>query len=489
MNRPTAPTSDKPTSDKKVFVGPRLKRLRKRLGLTQARMAEELGISTSYLNLIERDQRPLSVQILLKLADLYDFELSTLAGDGEARAVAELAEVFSDPLFKSAPVERWELQELAAQAPSTVEAIMLLYRTYRDTTLRMSSLHERLADRDKAELLAGASQPIEEVREFIHNSKNYFPAIDEAAEALSDELGVGSAHAFAALQKRLRERHGVAVQIMPVDVMSQSLRYYDRHRRRIMLSELLEQSARDFQLAHQLGILEYGARFDETVKDAGLTNPESMRLCRVNLANYFAAALLMPYQKFLGAAESLAYDIELLGHRFGTSFEQACHRLTTLQRPGARGIPFFFIRIDNAGNVSKRFSAGRFHFSKFGGTCPLWNIHDTFQTPGKIYTQIVRLPDEATYFSVARTVTRAGGHYSQPGQQLAIGLGCDLSYARRLVYARGYDLEAPEATPIGINCHLCERPHCAQRAFPPLNRQIVIDERARGVSLFSFDAS
>ncbi len=474
-------------SEKKLFVGQKIRRLRKGLGLTQVRMAEELGISTSYLNLIERNQRPLSAQILLRLAEVYDVDVRNFAGDDEAKAFANLAEMFADPLFRNTGLTKGDIQDFASASPAAADAVQSLYRAYRDVLMQSDNLSERLADRDRVELLEGSGQPVDEVREFIHSARNYFPALDETAEALSAETGVNSGDAFGLLERRLKEKHNITVRIVPFDVMAETLRYFDRHRQRIMLSELLPQSGRIFQLAYQLGLLEFRPLIDEAVAESGLKKPESRRLARISLANYFAAALLMPYGAFLKAAEGAQYDTELLGHRFGTSFEQVCHRLTTMQRAGARGVPFFFLRVDNAGNVSKRFSAGRFHFSKFGGTCPLWNVHNSFQTPGRIFTQIVQMPDETTYFSIARTVSRAGGAYSLPSQQLAIGLGCDLSYAGRLVYAKGHNLAPENATPIGVNCHLCERPNCNQRAFPPLNRALVVDERARGLSPFAFD--
>jgi len=473
-------------SEKKLFVGARLRRLRKSLGLTQARMASELGISTSYLNLVERDQRSLSAQLLLKLAEVYDFDIRSLGGDDEAKALADLREILADPLFRDLDIGRADIEEMAGVGPRGVEAVNTLYRAYRDAMLKATGLSERLADRERVALLEESAAPVEDVREMIHAARNHFPALDEAAETLADELALEPGTAFSVLAARLEDIHGIATRVVPSDVMAERLRFFDRHRRRLMLSELLPPSGRLFQLAWQIGMLEHRALIDAALAETGLKQEESRRLARVALANYFAGALIMPYERFLKAAESLRYDIEALCHRFGAGFEQVCHRLTTLQRPGARGVPFFFIRIDNAGNVSKRFSAGRFHFSKFGGTCPLWNLHDCFQVPGKIFTQIVRLPDETTYFSIARTVQRSGGSQARPAQQLAIGLGCDIGYAPRLVYADGYNLERPRVTPIGINCLLCERPDCSHRAFPPLSRNVVVDERIRGLSPFAF---
>ncbi len=244
-----------------------------------------------------------------------------------------------------------------------------------------------------------------------------------------------------------------------------------------------------FQVAFQLALLEGAALIDEILERSGEREDAVRRLFRISLANYFAAAVIMPYGRFHEAAEALAYDIGLLGQRFGASFEQVCHRLTTLQRQTARGVPFFMLRVDHAGNVSKRFSSGTFPFSKFGGTCPLWNVHATFDTPGKIVTQIIELPDGTRYFSIAQTVRRPVAPYAQPQPRYAIGLGCELKYASRLVYSMGLNLATADATPIGVNCRLCERANCSQRAEPPLTRTLMFDESTRGVSPFQFSAA
>ncbi|MEE9329667.1 MAG: short-chain fatty acyl-CoA regulator family protein [Parvularculaceae bacterium] len=476
-------------SREKLFIGPKLRRLRMGLGLTQARMAEELAISASYLNLIEANSRPVSAQLLLQLVSQYDVNVAEFGGDGDARLVAELHEMMRDPMLKGAGkgIGRAELEDMVNASPGVATAVLKLYEKTRDTDQRTAALSEKLSDRDKVELLEESARAVERVRRFIQENSNYYPELDEAAELLFKELDLGKADTYSVLCDRLAQHHDLKVRIVPTDVMSHMLRFYDRHSRRINLSELLGQSGRCFQLAYQIGMLEQRKTIDRAVASGNFADEETISLARVTLANYFAAALLMPYRHFLEQAEGCKYDIDMIAHRFGTSYEQVAHRLTTLQRPGHKGIPFFFIRIDIAGNVSKRFSPGNFHFARFGGTCPLWNIHESFQTPGKIHTQIVQLPDDATYFSVAKTVHRAGGSFSRPGQQLAVGLGCHIKYARRLVYAESINIETPQPTPIGINCYLCERDDCAQRAFAPLNRAVRFDERARGTSQYQFD--
>jgi len=277
------------------------------------------------------------------------------------------------------------------------------------------------------------------------------------------------------------------VLIAPVEVMENTLRRYDRHRQTIFLSELLDQPGRSFQLAYQLAYFEQMPAIEEIIRDAGMEKEETRVVARISLANYFAAAVLMPYDAFLKTAETNQYDITLLGRRFGTSFEQVCHRLTTLQRPGARGIPFFLIRVDNAGNISKRFSAGGFHFARFGGTCPRWHVHDAFRIPGKISTQVVQMEDATRYFSIARTVSRDNSGFGVPDNQFAVALGCEIKYAEKLVYARNANIDKETGdTPIGVNCRLCERRDCNQRATPSVNRDLRLDEHVRGLSPFGF---
>jgi predicted transcriptional regulator len=330
---------------------------------------------------------------------------------------------------------------------------------------------------------------VDEVRNFLHERRNYFRELDEQAEQLYAEIGAASDEHFGPLRDRLLAKHGIQTRILPVNVMGSVLRRLDRHRRQLQISELVDHAGRAFQAAYQIGLIEAGETLTRLVGDAGLSSDEARKLARVTLANYFAGALLMPYGKFLGAAQELRYDIGILSRRFGTSFEQVCHRLTTLQRQGARGVPFFMIRIDNAGNVSKRFSAGGFHFAQYGGTCPRWNLHDAFRVPGKLYTQLVEMPDGTAYFSVARTVGRTGS-----GQDLdhrfAVGLGCEVTHARGIAYADGLDpTDRRQITPIGPTCRLCERVDCALRAHPPLSRRIAINEAERTIAPFAFELS
>lgn len=472
--------------ERKLFAGARVRRLRRELRLTQAAMAEALGVSTSYLNLIERDQRPISAQVLLSMVEAFNIDPRGLAGDEEARAMVQLHEVFADPFFQDTQVNDQEIKDIANASPAAADAIARLFQTWHDSTTATSLLAEQLADNGRGEKQI-TTMSHEEVRDFINHRNNHFPALDEAAEKLFETAGLNEDDPYFALRAYLNDTHRIKTRIATSEIMGNTMRRYDHHRQTIFMSELLDQPGRCFQLAYQLAYLEQRPLLEDEIANSGLENEEAKRLGRKSLANYFAAALLMPYDIFQKTAEQNAYDITLLGRRFGTSFEQVCHRLTTLQRPGAKGLPFFLIRVDNAGNISKRFSAAGFHFSRFGGTCPRWHIHDAFRLPGKVLTQIVQMEDRTRYFSVTRSVGRSTSGYGVPDNQFAIGLGCEITHAPKLTYARGHDFDTPENdTPIGINCRMCMRVDCQQRATPPLNRPLKLDENTRGLSPFDF---
>lgn len=470
----------------KLIIGRRLKVLRTSLGLTQAQMAEELGVSASYITLIEADQRPASAKLLIKLAEVYDLNVSELAPSIDAQLSSDFEAVLKDPALETGPVSRSEIEAVLQGAPKVAAALIRLHEKYTETLMGSQADENPLTDRSKVEALGKVSRPVEEVRDWFYKLNNYIDAIDRAAEKAAEEMALHRSEPHVTLSERLTE-HGIRVRILPASVMTGALRRYDPHRRELMLSELMAQSSRRFQIGVLLARLEHFDLIEEIARSARFEDPDTLTLMRVTLANYFAAALLMPYQRFLKACETERYDVELISHRFGTSYEQTAHRMATLQRPDARGIPFFFVRIDRAGNVSKRFSAGRFPFSRFGGTCPLWNIHGAFETPERISTQVIRMPEGAQYFSIAKSVSRVGGSYGAPAPKIAIGLGCDVSYAPRLVYADTIDLDRIQPTDIGLNCFLCERRDCSSRAQAPLNRKLALNERERSVAIYTFE--
>ena len=470
---------------RKILAGPRLKRLRRDLGLTQTRMAEELTVSPSYLNLMERNQRPITIPVLARLTDVYGIDPREFMEDGADAAVEALAQVLADPLFRDTPVTRAELHDAAEYAPSVIAAMQKLYRAYASARETAEARVLANADPDRTETTAG-DNPIERVRAILHENRNHFSELDALAERFASDLALEGPEPFHIMSERLRGRHGIRVRLLPVDIMGERLRWYDLHRRQLLISEIMDQPGRTFQVAYQLAISEHGALVNAICARLEPRDDVARRLLRITLANYFAGAVMMPYARFHEAAEATGYDLEVLAARFGASFEQVAHRLTTLGRPTARGIPFFLVRVDIAGNVSKRFSAGRFPFSQAGGTCGLWNLHATFAEPGRILTQVIELQDGGQWFSMARTVRRAINPHGTVAPRFALALGCEIKYAHRLVYARRLDLATPDTTPIGINCRLCDRPTCPQRAAPPALRPLDIDDTMRSVSPFAF---
>ncbi|MEM7730221.1 MAG: short-chain fatty acyl-CoA regulator family protein [Pseudomonadota bacterium] len=457
----------------KLLIGPRLRRLRTQLGLTQSRMAEDLGISGSYLNLMERNQRAMSAKVLLKLSETYDIDLSDLTSGTDRQLVGELFDALRDPALGRDRVPKSEVEDVVGASPATARALVRLHERYTELTRRMVREDEMDGVMEAMEQAVPARDL---VREALQRSRNHFDALDQAAEELAAELKFRRGEPMAMLRERLEDRHNVAVRILPYDLLPGMLRYYDRHSGRLNLSELLPDPSRRFQVAARLGLLEHRSLIDRIIADFDFGSPDADRLMRTTLANYFAAALLMPYGDMLKAAEELRYDIDALAHRFGTSAEQVAHRLTTLNRPDARGVPFFFVRIDIAGNMSKRLSQGRFLFPRFGGVCPRWHVHEAFAHADRTLVQAIEMPDGQTYLTIAKRVTRSGGTTQAPAQSFAISVGCDIAHAGRLVY--GDELRG-DPMPIGPNCYLCDRDACPQRAHPPLGRDVTYDERAR----------
>lgn len=470
------------TSDKKLFLGGRLKRLRRDLGITQTRMAEDLEVSASYLNLLERNQRPVTAQMLLRLADAYDLDFRSLAADDPGGG-AGLEEVLGDKMFADLGIGRHEAAEVAEVSPAVTEAVVRLYRAYLD---RGRLIDLGAFDREGGSDAAPTVQPTEWVRDLVGSQRNYFAELEACAETLVGALKADPQDLGPAVRERLLTRYGVQSRVMPVEVMTGSLRRYDHHRKRLMMSETLAPASRIFAMCYQLGLLEFGDELTALAERFKGPDRSTRQLLKVFLGNYLAAAIMMPYGPFLAALEASGYDIERVRSRFGISFEQAAQRLTTLGRSGARGVPFFMVRLDAAGNISKRFAAGAFPFSRFGGTCPRWNVHDSFKTPGRILTQVIETPDSERYFTLSRTVRRVSGLQAGQEDELVIGLGCELKYASKLAYARGLDIAAPVAVEIGPSCRICERPACPQRAAAPINRTLLVEEATKSLSPFPF---
>ncbi|MDB5486069.1 MAG: family transcriptional regulator [Tardiphaga sp.] len=470
-----------------VFMGPRLRRLRRDLGLTQADMAADLEISAPYVALLERNQRPVTADMLLRLARTYKIDLTDLAGDGGADHTARMQSILKEPMFSDIDIPPLEISDLAISYPGMTEAFLRLYTAYREEQLALADRRGPSRGSGASPSDAGdfdANDPVEEVRRFLAARRNNFATIDDAAERLV-EIAPGPRGFI----ERLKARHKLSVRYLPPDVMLGAVRRLDLHRRQLLLEDSLDTASLNFQLAQQLAYLEMEGEIGAALAAGHFSSKSAELLARRALAGYAAAALIMPYAAFAKAADTRRYDLEALARQFGTSFEQTAHRLTTLQRPGSEKVPFFLIRVDPAGNISKLLDGAGFPFAKHGGACPLWSVHNVFRTPRQIVTQWLELPDGKRFFSIARTVTAGGGSFGALRVERAIAIGCAAEHAGQLIYNRdGLGPHADAATPIGVACRVCHRPRCAARSALPIGRELLPDDFRTLSVPFAFSA-
>ncbi|WP_408586250.1 short-chain fatty acyl-CoA regulator family protein [Novosphingobium sp.] len=465
------------SSTKPLYLGPRIKRLRRELGLTQAAMAEELDISASYIALLERNQRPLTADLLLRLARAYKLDMADLAAEERDDYARRLNDVLRDPIFAEIDLPPLEVADVATSFPGITEAMLRLHGAYVREQQALAGLR---ADGGGGSGGGRGVDPVAEARRFVADRRNYFPTLDSRAEELAGEIDKAGS-----MREWLRQQ-GLRVRLLPSDVMMGSIRRYDRHNEQLLLDDTLTATQRTWQMAMHASYTALRPEISALLRGESFASPTAATLVRRALAAYGAAALVMPYDKFARAVDARAYDIEALAGQFGTSFEQVAHRLTTLGRPGQERVPFFFIRVDEAGNVSKRLDGAGFPFAAHGGGCPLWSLHSVFRRPDDVVTQWLELPDGQRFFSIARTVSAGGGAHGRPRTIRAIALACAAEHAGKLVYAKGQD---PAPTPIGVTCRLCNRAQCAARAEPPLGREILPDDYRRTAEPFTFAES
>lgn len=468
------------TLQRKLFLGARLKRLRRDRGLNQSQMADQLGISGSYLNHLERNQRPVTAGILLRLAETFDVDVKAFASEAtDTGGATQLGEIFSDPMLADLGVGRYELVELADNAPSVAEGIARLYTALRE--LQRHPQDQEISGADPRVLIT----PETWVRDYIQAQRNHWPELEEASETLGGALN----HPLSVsepLRQRLKDAWGVEVRVVDPEIIEDSSQHYDPQRRVLMLSSLLRPENRTFGIAYQLALLEFGPIIARMLEAARPPDPGSRRLLHMSFANYAAGAIMMPYGKFLRAAEEHRYALDRLTAQFGANVEQVAHRLTSLSRSGAKGVPFFMLRVDPAGNISKRYAGESFPFSHFGGTCPRWHLHTAFQTPGQTIRQLIETPDGQRFFTISRTIERPIRPDIRDEALLAIGLGCDVKHAHRIAYANGLDLVNTPATPVGPACSICPRLRCAYRATAPAGRMLAVEENRKTISPYPF---
>ena len=465
----------------RTYVGSRLRQLRRERDLSQASLAATLGLSASYVNQIEHDVRPLTVPVLLRITEAFGVDATFFSHDDDSRLVAEIQDVIADQEISPVPVEMQELSELVYNHPSIARTLVDVHRRYRTMRDKLSLATDSRRTANSAPAL---SMPHDEVRDFFYARQNYLDTLDHKAEGLANELGIAPfqiREAESALAERLKNKHNVEIVTTPE--LDGTLHRFDRDTGVLSLASRLSCGQRAFRMAAELGFLEADQEISAVVDEEPFQSQDSRKLARRGVASYVAAATLMPYGLMHSTAEQSGYDIEYLCQVFGVGYESVTSRLSTLQRPNQRGIPFTFVRVDRAGNMSKRQSATGVHFSSSGGTCPLWNIYETFAHPGVISRQLAQMPDGRNYLWIARAVQHHQGRYGDTNKLFAIGLGCEARHADRTVYAAGLDLsDMSHATPIGIGCRMCPRENCAQRAFPPINEALNIDTHSSSVA-------
>lgn len=467
-------------SKRKVFAGPAVRRLREEAGWAQVFLASKLQISPSYLNQIERSQRPLSASVLVELARVFRVDIAQFSDNAEDRLLVDLRDALADPALGHTTQASHELEAAIQHAPNLAKAVIRLQAAHRALDDKYQALDQTLSHSEALQTPGGVVFPYEEVRDFFHGIGNYVDALDRSAELTREELGVHAAGLPGALIERLEMRHRLTVKTDRSIGADRPIRRFDRSSRTLHIDGCADASSQTFALAHQLALFQAGDLARDILRQANFRSADANSVCSVALANYFAGALVLPYRQFLDAARTHRHDLGVLMHIFGASLEQVAHRLSTLQRPGAQGIPFYFLRIDRAGNITKRHSATRLRFARYGGACPLWNVHEAFEAPDRLDVQIVEMPDGVRYLSLAQAITKAGIGHSSTRRRYAIGLGCELADGGQVVYADGLDtLNAQSIARIGISCRLCERKDCPQRAFPPAGSAIAIDPDVR----------
>lgn len=448
-----------------------MRRLRKREGLTQAAMAGRLSISPSYLNLIERNQRPLSARVMVQVVDAFDFDFASLRENEAIGGVDGLVRRLNDERFADLGIDREDAVELLASAPQIAAAFARLYDTAG----------------------SGAPQdedPLDLTRVEIERWRNHFAELDDRAEVMADELRLSNSDLGSALAERLRERHQLTIRILPREIMPDAVRRLDLHARQLQLSEMLSPASRNFQIAMQVAQLEQRDAVSDILAGSRLAGEAARKLFERHLFSYFAAALLLPYGRFLRACEATGYDLPVLQRRFGASFEQLAHRLTTLQRVGQRGLPFFMARVDRAGQFSKRLAGASGTLLLEGeSSCPLWIVHQAFERAGTICVQAVEVESRAAGIGHWLTIARAvDGSGTTGDARFAIILGIEAKLASDLAQARGLSLRPDDAQPIGLGCARCFRSDCRQRSLPPKGAALRFDRSVRGVTPFEFSS-
>jgi predicted transcriptional regulator/plasmid maintenance system antidote protein VapI len=468
-------------------IGSKIKKERRSRVLSQSDLSKKLEISASYLNLLESGRRPITVPLLIKIGNELGISLKDLTVESNQRMLSDVMDVLSNEIFEDLDITNIETNEFISNNPNIAKALLTLNDSYKSLREDMQNRLEIMDVESAVKEKKSSRLPVEIVSDFLQENKNYFDTLERKAEELRDKIGMRLGPGIGSTEIKftsyLKSEYEIDVKIVPPEKDDKSVKKFDKENKILYLSEMLTYTARNFHLAYQIAFQDAQTLIDKIIEDNKIYSEEVIPLLKISLMNYFAAALIMPYEDFLNSAKKYKYDVEILMHHYAASFEQITHRLTNLQRPNNKGVPFHFLKTDIAGNVSKRFSLSGIHIPRHGGSCPRWNVYIAFLSPGKIHPQISRMPDGKVYFCIARAYEKGIERHGMPRSFVSIGLGCDMQYAKELTYSEGMDLENKNLeTPIGVSCRICPRVNCQQRAFPPIDKDLKLDISYRGAS-------
>ncbi len=460
----------------KFFIGDKIRLTRQEYGLTQKNFASELGISTSYLNQLENNQRHVTAGILLSLANKFNVDIKSIDGREEDLLLSELNEISKDEFSQLGQLTARELAQAVRHAPEFARAYAQLYKS-------SHTMKQTLVELDQAKSDIGIlATPYDEVRDFYHSIDNYIDPLDRAGEELAKKIHIDGVSTNERLKRYIELNHDVLVKTGGSADYPNAIRRYDLSTRTLYLNPYLTSSSHAFQIACQIALWEQKDAIDKVLSGANFANDESFEVCKLGLANYFAGSVILPYEQFFETAQLLRHDIELMAHHFEASMEQVCHRLSTLQRSEKRGVPFFFARVDQAGNITKRHSATKLQFARFGSACPLWNVHHAFNSKSKIIRQLAQTNDGEKYLSIAFETQSSTGGFKDPVRKYALSIGCEVKYLDSIVYGDGLDISNEDNfDPIGISCRTCDRKKCHQRSIPPSQSALNIDLNYRNI--------
>ena len=467
-------------------IGPKIKSFRRQLGLQANKLAEQLGISASYLNLIESGKRKIDGDLLLKVCEELKIELSDLTNKSDLNLVNDISELLDDKLFEDLDIVGPEVKDLVNTNPKIAKALIKLGDNFKqkdhEIINKVENLSGKIIDSRKTAF------PGEVISDFLQEKKNYFPKLEEFANNVFEKVQKNNRTRYVALCEFLKTEYSITVKDVIPDEGKPFSKIFDKNKKELLLSDYNSLETKKLHAAAQIAQEGAMKEINDYLSEFKFPTEESKRLTQIALLNYCGAAILMPYKLFHSECKKLKYDLELLQNTFATSFEQVAHRVTSLQDPKLPGIPFHFLRVDVAGNISKRFSLSGIEIPRYGGACPRWNVYSAFSRPGVIQAAVSKMTNGEKYVCIARTVEKGVGRYGQKKSMLSIGLGCEAKYAKDFVYTENLSLSDKKTEiPIGVSCRTCDRLDCSQRAFPPLHKKFDVDVNARGVSVYVSD--